>query len=118
MGWTLAIDFGTTNTSATVAVDGSPPQRVLLSSAGDAMPSAIIVEETGVRVGSAAMHARRVRPEAFIEAPKALLGHTSTHIAGRDHPVPDLIGHVFAHVARAASRVAGDAGPCVPITRR
>ena len=109
--WTLAVDFGTTNTSATVAVDGGPPQRVRLSSSGDAMPSAVLVDDSGIRVGSSALHARRVRPEGFVEAPKTLLGSESTHVAGSDHAVADLVGQVFAHVTRAAVRVAGHDRP-------
>lgn len=112
MGWTLAIDFGTTNTSATYTREGSTtPERVRLGSSTDSMPSAVLVDSTGIRVGDSAVHARRVRPEAFVEAPKSLLGHRVTHVAGADHEVAVLVGRVMAHVAKAAARSAGSETP-------
>ncbi|WP_392544421.1 Hsp70 family protein [Oryzobacter telluris] len=109
--WTLAIDFGTTNTSATYTVDGGTPQRVRLSSNSDSMPSAVLVDTSGIRVGDSALHARRVRPQAFVEAPKALLGQGVTHVAGEDHEVSFLVGRVLAYAARAAGRAAGSENP-------
>lgn len=111
MPWALAIDFGTTNTTATVSVDGAPPLRVRLSSNSDAMPSAILVDGGVTRVGTSAVHARRVRPECFIEAPKTLLGQGTAHVAGEDYAVAELVGQVFGYVSKKAAAVAGSDVP-------
>ena len=60
--WALAIDFGTSNTAATVRVGREPPWTVKLSSESDQMPSAVMVGPNGLLVGADAKHAMLSAP--------------------------------------------------------
>jgi hypothetical protein len=110
MGWTLSIDFGTTNTAAAYALDGQAPRHVRFSS-GDTMPSAVLTGPDGSVVGVHAIRSRRLRPEAFIESPKLLIGQDAVLLGDDEVPVTDLVATVLGQVTRTAARFAGSDAP-------
>ncbi|MBM7783745.1 Hsp70 family protein [Tenggerimyces flavus] len=111
MGWTLSIDFGTTNTAAAYALDGQPPRPVRLSSAADTIPSAVLAGPTGLLVGVEAIRSRRLRPECFVESPKLAVGQDAMMLGDNEIPVTTLVARVLGHVVRTAARYAGSDVP-------
>lgn len=110
-GWTLAIDFGTSNTTASYWHGTGEFRAVRLSEQANQMPSAVLVAEDGVRVGTEAVRASRVYPEGFDEAPKLRLGQDSALLAGREVEVADLVGAVLRYALARAQRAAGGQPP-------
>lgn len=109
--WTLAIDFGTSNTTASSRPDGGEPRPVRLSEDSDQMPSAVLVTGQGIRVGTEAVRAARLHPEGFEEAPKTRLGTDSVLLGGREIEVVDLVAAVLARAAGKAQQRAGGHPP-------
>ena len=111
-GWTLAIDFGTSNTAAAWAADGQPAHTVRLSTEADQMPSCVLWEPSGMRVGAEGRRASKRSPYSFVESPKLLLGQPTVLLgpdgAQTDVEVADLVAKVLAHVLKRAARDAGD----------
>lgn len=110
-GWTLAIDFGTTNTAAAYCRDGERPVPVRLSDRADQMPSAVYWSDAGPRVGTEAVRSARLRPDLFERAPKRRIGEGSIQLGDADVPVTDVVAAVLRHVLAAAARAAGDDSP-------
>lgn len=110
-GWTLAIDFGTSNTAAAVRVGAEPPWTVKLSSESDQMPSAVMVGPSGLLVGADARHAMLSAPEAYLASPKRHLGEDSVWLADREVAPEVLVAEVLRFVVRRAARYAGSDAP-------
>ncbi len=110
-GWTLAIDFGTTNTAAAYCREGERPVPVRLSDRADQMPSAVFWADGGPRVGTEAVRSARLRPDLFERAPKRRIGEGSIQLGDADVPVTDVVAAVLRHVLAAAARAAGDDRP-------
>jgi hypothetical protein len=111
MSWSLAIDFGTSNTAAAVRVGSEPPWTVKLSSESDQMPSAVMVGPNGLLIGADAKHAMLSAPEAYLGTPKRHLGEDSVWLADREVAPEVLVAEVLKFVVRRAARYAGGGAP-------
>jgi actin-like ATPase involved in cell morphogenesis len=110
-GWTLAIDFGTSNTTASYWHGVGDFRAVRLSEQANQMPSAVLVADDAIRVGTEAVRASRVHPQGFDEAPKLRLGQDSALLAGREVEVVDLVSAVLRYALAKAQRAAGGHPP-------
>lgn len=110
-GWSLAIDFGTSNTAASYRVGRGPARPVQLSDQSHQMPSAVLVTEDGIRVGTEALRARGLSPDGFEESPKLRLGQDTMLVGDQEVEVVDLVAAVLGHAARRAQRAAGGSPP-------
>jgi uncharacterized RDD family membrane protein YckC len=111
-GWSLAIDFGTSNTTAAMRVgDGAP--TVLEVENSRYLPSAVFVSETGeILTGRSAVRQGAVYPERAERVPKrALVSGAQVVLGGRAVPVTDLAGAVLGRMYRAAVQVHGGRPP-------
>lgn len=114
-GWTLAIDFGTSNTAAAVRVGAEPPWTVKLSNEADQMPSAVMLGPNGLLVGAEAKHAMMSAPESFLASPKRHLGEDSVWLGGSEVPPEVLVAEVLKFVVHRAARYAGGDAPSTVI---
>lgn len=109
--WRLAIDFGTSNSTAAIQIDGREPQTVRLTDGGDVMPSAVFVDAGGLTVGVEATRRMLLDPSAFERNPKRLVGQRVVQLGGTDREVVDLVAAVLRTVTQRAARVAGGGRP-------
>jgi len=107
----LAVDFGTSTTSAAMRVAGGLATKVKLDMAGDAMPSAVAYPDDNPRAGQSALHCRRSYPEVFVASPKACLGRGPVLLDGQKVPAPQVASHVLAAVRDRALAAAGGSTP-------
>ena len=104
--WVFAIDFGTTNTVASVAdVAGV---RTLTVDAKPSMPSAVLLleDEAGARtwqVGDPAINGAFQRMEWFEASPKSSIQDKTLFLGGQDVPVGDAIAAVMTVLRRRPS---------------
>ncbi|WP_043641869.1 Hsp70 family protein [Nocardioides alkalitolerans] len=110
MGWTLSIDYGTTNTTAAVRTGTDRPRAVPLGPGG-LLPSAALLTSAGIRVGAEAVAGRHAAPEHFVSSPKLLLGQDTLLLGDTEVEVVDLVAQTLAHATRAAVREAGGSRP-------
>ena len=110
-GWSLAVDFGTSNTAAAYRLDGGPSRAVRLTDQSDQMPSAVLATPDGIKVGLEAVRSAQIWPEAFEAAPKSRMGEGEIQLGGRDVPDVLLVAAVLRHVAQRAQRAAGGGPP-------
>jgi molecular chaperone DnaK len=103
----LAIDFGTSNTVATLRTpDGR--MRPLLFDGAPLLPSAVYVDSTGrVLVGQDATHSARIDPGRFEPNPKRRIDDGVVFLGGAELPVPELFSHVLGTAAAEARRQLG-----------
>ncbi|MEE2034867.1 Hsp70 family protein [Rhodococcus chondri] len=93
--WSLAIDFGTSNTAAAETRPAGGIQTLPLAHQSNLMPSAVFVRSTPVRslddlaVGDAALNAAESVPGVFVPAPKRLIGRPSVAVHGS--PLPAVL---------------------------
>ncbi|WP_111766600.1 Hsp70 family protein [Nakamurella deserti] len=109
--WTLAVDFGTSNTAAAYRLGSGPVQPVRLSDQAEQVPSAVLALDTGITVGGAAVRAARLDPQRFEPTPKRRIGEGEILLGPHEWPVTRLIAAVLAHVAQKARWMAGGAPP-------
>lgn len=87
--WSLAIDFGTSNSAA--AHSGATSRSIealALTHASNLMPSAVFVDPAGtVLVGGAALNSAAQNPAGFIASPKRLIG-AQPAVAANGHTLP------------------------------
>ena len=102
-GWSLAVDFGTSNTAAAYRVGGARPQAVRLSEQADQMPSAVLAGESGVVVGGAAVRAARLDPSLFEGCPKRRLGEGEILLGDTEFAVVDLVAAAIVAVEEGTS---------------
>ncbi len=93
-GWVLAVDFGTSNTTAATA-DADTGPRELLFRLEPRLASAVLYGEDGFAVGVDALAQRMAAPERYVETPKRLVGRGSVLLAGREVNDVDLVGAVL-----------------------
>ncbi len=97
--YVLAIDFGTSNTSAAVGLQGRGPATVRLEAKSDAMPSSVFLSAQGHwAVGEQADNQARMRPEAFERTPKRRLAEPMVALGSVLVPSHELVGHVLRQV--------------------
>ncbi|BFU45011.1 Hsp70 family protein [Krasilnikovia sp. MM14-A1004] len=110
-GWSLSIDFGTSNTAAAYRRGSADPAPIKLTDQAHQMPSAVLVTPDGIEVGAKAVRAARHHADGFERSPKRLVGQDTTYLGGRDVPVQSLVAAVLRAVAARASGVGGDDRP-------
>jgi CheY-like chemotaxis protein len=110
-GWTLSIDFGTSNTAAAYRQGDGDPAAIRLSEQAEQMPSAVLVTPDDIWVGAKAIRSVRQWPGGFERSPKRLIGQDTVLLGGRDVPVVTLVAAVLRAVAARAFRVGGDDRP-------
>ncbi|MFY1637235.1 Hsp70 family protein [Solwaraspora sp. WMMB335] len=124
----LAVDFGTSNTTAVLAQPAGPG-RPLLFDGSEMLPSAVCVgpgtglfvgPDAGLLVGRDALHAARSNPAGFEPHPKrrvddetVLLRHSGRPV---EVPVVEVFAAVLGRVAAEARRVAGELPAPVALT--
>lgn len=88
-GWTLAIDFGTSNSAAAHSGATSGGVETLsLTHTSNLMSSAVFVADPGrIAVGEAAIDAAQQHPAGFVAAPKRLIGAYPT-VTINTHTLP------------------------------
>ena len=112
MGWTLAIDYGTSNTAAAVALDGGAPQALLVDGAPRLASTVVLDADGELVVGRKAENLVAVRPEAVERAPKRRLGVVETVILGEQEvEVVECVAAVLRPVVKEALRQAGQEAP-------
>lgn len=109
MSWELAVDFGTSNTTAAILRDGQV--SVLRLESGGSMPSAVALVGGEFRIGTHALNARRAVPDAFEGTPKLLVGGGTTVLDGDVYPAQRIVSAVLARVRAVASERAGHEEP-------
>ncbi|NLV78666.1 MAG: Hsp70 family protein [Rhodococcus sp.] len=108
--WSLAIDFGTSNTAAAESAPAGPVRALPLSHQGNAMPSAVYVRTVPVRsaddilVGDAALNAADADPAGFVPAPKRLVGTGAVPVRGTPVDPTDAVAAVLGDAYRRALR--------------
>ncbi|MEE3852254.1 Hsp70 family protein [Gordonia sp. LSe1-13] len=109
--WTLAIDFGTSNSAAAHSGATSGGIETLsLSHTSNLMPSAVYVAGPGgITVGDAAINAAQQNPAGFVASPKRLIGADPTStVNGQTMPTYALVSAVIgAILARGKAAHAG-----------
>jgi Hsp70 protein len=112
-GWILAIDFGTTNTTAAMAAaDGGGPV-VLEIENSRYLPSVVYRDETGQLVtGRSAVRQAVAFPERAERVPKrAMVAGDQVLLGGEPVPVTDLVAAVLGRVYGEAVRFHGGQPP-------
>ncbi len=109
-GWSLAIDFGTSNTAAAY-LSGGQVTALRLESASNLMPSAVVLTDAGFRVGRAAVNQQRLFPERFEAAPKRRIGDGVILLGDTEVAVAQLVSEVFVHVRTKALTASNGAEP-------
>lgn len=104
-GWSLAIDFGTSNTAAAVTGPDGRPVAMPLGHSGTLMPSAVFRTPTGeIEVGDAALAAAAAAPQNLLPSPKRAIDHDRVPLGGGDVPVDELVGAVLGRAISEAFR--------------
>jgi uncharacterized RDD family membrane protein YckC len=116
-GWALAIDFGTTNTTAAMAVPGGSGPQVLEIENSRYLPSVVYMDEAGQLVtGRAAVRQAAAFPERAERVPKrALVAGDQVLLGDRPVLVADLIGAVLRRVYTEAVRFQGGQPPAITV---
>ena len=105
-GVVLGVDFGTSNTAATLQwPDGRV--RAVLFDGSPLLPSAVCVESDTILVGSDAVQAARANPGGAELHPKQRIDDGTVLLSDTEYPVADLIGAVLRRVVQEATRIAG-----------
>lgn len=115
-GYTLAVDYGTSNT---VALLRWPDGRVrpLLFDGSPLLSSAVYAEDGGhLLVGRDAIHGARREPARFEPNPKRCIDYFDVLLGGRTLAVTDLVAAAFHRVSEEARQVTGGAPTSVVLT--
>ncbi|MCZ4521192.1 Hsp70 family protein [Rhodococcus ruber] len=107
LGWTLAIDFGTSNTAAAQPSSRrSGVEALALTHQGNLMSSAVFVESPErIDVADVALNRAQTDPASFVASPKRLVAHGTVRLRGIDLPVSVPIAAVLHSVVERASAV-------------
>lgn len=109
--WRVAIDFGTSNTAASM-VDGGGTVTVLrLGSRSDAITSSVALYNDELLTGEAALQVAGISPGAFEPTPKRRLGEDALVLGGKVFNPVDVVAAVLGQVLRQAIRYAGGSFP-------
>ncbi|MEL4317940.1 Hsp70 family protein [Leifsonia sp. YIM 134122] len=97
--WSLSIDFGTSNTAAAYYRGGDTGPRVVrLGTHTDTIPSAVIIDTSGVIVGDSASNQMGIYPGEFREHPKLELGNEFIPVGSSQYSTTDVIAAILRHV--------------------
>jgi molecular chaperone DnaK (HSP70) len=117
MSWTLAIDFGTTFTSAAIAYDGKI--ELVEVDGTTRVPSTVVVNEDGhVVVGMAAENQAALDLERVERTPKRNLGEDAPLVlGGRALPVHEAVGAILRMFVEEATKLRGGEPATAPVDR-
>ena len=103
MSWVLAVDFGTSNTSAAHRIGPDRVESLPLTHTSNLMPSSVYVDPRGtITTGDVAVNQATLDPAGFVVAPKAYVTTGTVLVRGHDVPVAATIASVLRTVhARA-----------------
>ncbi|MDW5322394.1 Hsp70 family protein [Plantactinospora sp. KLBMP9567] len=105
-GIVLGVDFGTSNTAATLLwPDGRV--RPVLFDGSPLLPSAVCADGGTLLVGRDALQTARANPAGVEPYPKQRIDDGSVLLSDVEYPVVDLIAAVLGRVVDEARRVAG-----------
>jgi len=112
VSWVLAVDFGTSNTTAAFADDGGVPQLLQVENS-QYLPSVVVADGEGnLLTGKAASRQAMVYPERTERVPKrALVAGGEVVLGGRPFAVEALAGAVLSKVYAEAVRFHGGSAP-------
>ncbi|WP_326603532.1 Hsp70 family protein [Rhodococcus sp. PD04] len=97
MEWVLAVDFGTSNTSAAHRTGPDRVESLPLTHTSNLMPSSVYVDHTGaITTGDVAINQAGVDPAGFVAYPKTHVAVGSVMVRGQDV----LVAHTIASVLR------------------
>lgn len=98
--WSLAIDFGTSNTAAAYYRTGDlGPRVVRLGTHTDTIPSAVIIDATaGIIVGESAVNQMGIYPGEFRAHPKLELGKEFIPVGPGQYSTTDVVAAVLSRV--------------------
>lgn len=108
--WSLAIDFGTSNTAAAESRPSTEARTLPLGHQGNLMPSAVYIRSVPIRsaddilVGDAALNAADADPAGFVPAPKRLVGAPAVAVHGTPVDPVDPVAAVLRATYRRALR--------------
>ncbi|TLM82964.1 Hsp70 family protein [Pseudarthrobacter sp. NamE2] len=105
--WRLAIDFGTSNTAASMVRGDGGVTVLRLGARSDAITSSVAVYNGELLAGEAAMQVAGISPAAFEPTPKRRLGEDAVVLGERVFDPIDLVAAILGHVHRQAIRYAG-----------
>jgi actin-like ATPase involved in cell morphogenesis len=107
----ISIDFGTSNTVATIRrADGRVTQ--LLFDGAPQLPSAVFLnDDGGLAIGTDAVHSGRRRPDRFEPNPKRHVDDESILLGDTEIPTVSVIAAVLSRAARECERTLGSLGP-------
>src|ERR1700754_503885 len=90
----LGVDFGTSNTAASLVFDDGRTRTVLFDGS-PVLPSAVCVDGSTLLVGRDAIQAASFHPAGAEFHPKQRIDDGSVLLSGVDYPVTDLIAAVL-----------------------
>ncbi|WP_350246609.1 Hsp70 family protein [Rhodococcus sp. D-6] len=103
MEWVLAVDFGTSNTSAAHRTGPDRVESLPLTHTSNLMPSSVYVDHTGaITTGDVAINQAGVDPAGFVAYPKTHVAVGSVMVRGQDVPVAHTIASVLRTVYNQA----------------
>lgn len=103
----LAVDFGTSNTTAVLRLASGALNQLLFDNSV-VLPSAVCVAPDGhLLVGRDAVHSARANPAAFEPTPKRHIDRATLPLEGHDVTVLDAVAAVLTRVATEAGRRLG-----------
>lgn len=109
--YTLAIDFGTSNTVASVKWQGRPAEVLRLTGTSDAMPSAVALFQGELRVGDEAERLAGLDPTAYERTPKRRLRDRSLPLGAEVFEPQALVAAVLTRIVRQAVSLANNQAP-------
>lgn len=101
VGWSLSIDFGTSNTAAAVRHGDGEPEVVRLGD-GLLIPSAVCLDDGELLVGAAAVRSAAFVQNGFEGAPKTRLDQDTITLDGVELAVVDVVAAVLREVLTTA----------------
>ncbi|MDJ0334596.1 Hsp70 family protein [Salinibacterium sp. G-O1] len=108
--WSLAIDFGTSNTAAAFTIGGKT-RPISLDASSTSMPSAVLLTDDGFVTGRTALSRMRLAPRMFVGEPKRDIGSSTVTIGDRSFEPAELVAEVFRVIKSKAHDVAGPSEP-------
>ncbi len=109
--WVLAIDFGTSNTTAAVCTAGTRPKELLFR-LEPRLPSAVLLAPDGrFAIGSAAVAQKASASDRYVDTPKRQVGKGSTVLGGTPVTDESLVAAIYEAVYSEGVRQAGGAAP-------
>lgn len=99
MSWVLAVDFGTSNTSAAHRIGPDRVESLPLSHTSNLMPSSVYIEGPhSMSTGEVAINQASLDPAGFVAAPKSHVSTGTIPVRGHEVPVAAMIAAVLRTV--------------------